>query len=189
MTLLSTDISSMLYTKVNTTRYKLPQQSLPLLRVLLIWNKGLRVNRYLTMLTLLIRLKHLSVSRDLTMLLLLLILLLSILLLLVLLLRTFLNNILRETRLILTLEVLLVLLVLIMLVLAVRKLLSTAISVNKAKPRPLSIPAGIMHLLLGPGLLLLRAGRRCTVPVVVRVNRVAVPTGLLASVPDEEEAT
>ena len=179
----------MLYSnKVNTTRYKLPQQSLPLLRVLLIWNKGLRVNRYLTMLTLLIRLKYLSMSRDLTMLLLLLILL-SILLLLVLLLRTFLNNILRETRLILTLEVLLVLLVLIMLVLAVRKLLSTAISVNKAKPRLLSIPARIMHLLLGPGLLLLRAGRRCTVPVVVRVNRVAVPTGLLASVPDEEEAT
>lgn len=87
----------MLYSnKVNTTRYKLSQQSLPLLGVLLIWIKGLRVNRYLTMLTLLTRLKDLSVSRDLTMLLLvlLLILLLSILLLLVLLPRRFLNNIL-----------------------------------------------------------------------------------------------
>lgn len=142
------------------------------------------------MLTLLIRLKYLSMSRDLTMLLL-LILLLSILLLLVLLLRTLFNNILRETRLILTLEVLLVLLVLIMLVLvAIRKLLSTAIVINKAKPRTVPIPARVIHLLLGPGLLLLlRADRRCTVPVVVRVNRLTVPTGLLASVPDEEEAT
>lgn len=85
---------------------------------------------------------------------------------------------------------LLVLLVLIMLVLvAIRKLLSTAIIINKAKPRPVPIPARVIHLLLGPGLLLLRAGRRCTVPIVVLVNRVAVPTGLLASVPDEEEAT
>lgn len=153
----------------------------------MIWIEGLGVNRYLTMLTLLIRLKYLSVRRDLIMLLL-LILLLSILLLLVLLLRSLFNNILRETRLILTLEVLLVL-VLIMLVLAIRKLLSTAIIINKAKPRPVPIPARIIHLLLGPGLLLLRAGRRCTVPVVVRVNRLAVPTGLLASVSDEEEAT
>lgn len=154
----------------------------------MIWIKGLGVNRYLTMLTLLIRLKYLSVRRDLIMLLL-LILLLSILLLLVLLLRSLFNNILRETRLILTLEVLLVLLVLIMLVLAIRKFLSTAIIINKAKPRPVPIPARVIHLLLGPGLLLLRAGRRCTVPVVVRVNRQAIPTGLLASVSDEEEAT
>lgn len=157
----------------------------------MIWIKGLRVNRYLTMLTLLIRLKYLS--RDLTMLLLLLllILLLSILLLLVLLLRRLFDNILRKTRLILPLEVLLVLLVLIMLVLvAICKLLSTAIIINEAKTRPVPIPARVIHLLLGPGLLLLLwADRRCTVPVVVRVNRVAVPTGLLASVPDEEEAT
>lgn len=83
---------------------------------------------------------------------------------------------------------LLILLLLILLVrtdaitMAVRKLLPATVVIHEPNSGAIAIATGIVHLVLGPGLLL---GPRT---VVVHDAGLPVPTRLLATVADEEEA-
>jgi hypothetical protein len=108
-------------------------------------------------------------------------------------------NLLRKLRLVLSPELLLILLMVLILLLlillllillirtdsltmTVRKLLPTTVIIHETNPGAIAIAAGIVHLVLGPGLVLsARTG-------VVHDPGLPVPARLLATVADKEEA-